>query len=124
MNEQHEPTVLDYIKSIFKDWQSFTAFLRAWADRADTTQMVETPASESPIANPQLPTTFPWRSLLALLLALLAQRMFEPPDQKAMLGVPLYLVALGLAIWAFVRGKLTPAPLPESQVNTDPLTVR
>ena len=135
-----EPTVLDYIKSIFKDWQSFTTFLRAWADHADTTQLVESPAvvedsflsveqpapseSKGLTFNAQPATIFPWRSLLALLLALFAQRMFEPPDQKAMLGVPLYLVALGLAIWAFVRGELTPAPLPASQVNTDPLTVR
>jgi len=136
----NEPTVLDYIKSIFKDWQSFTTFLRAWADHADTTQLVESPAvvedsflsveqpapseSKGLTFNAQPATIFPWRSLLALLLALFAQRMFEPPDQKAMLGVPLYLVALGLAIWAFVRGELTPAPLPASQVNTDPLTVR
>ena len=137
-----EPTVLDYFKSIFKDWQSFAAFLRAWADRADTTQLVETSAPESetppaaanaespipnpqlPITNPQLPTTFPWRSLLALLLALLAQRTFEPPDQNAMLGVPLYLAAFGLALWAFLRRELTPAPLPTAQVNADPLTVR
>jgi hypothetical protein len=124
-----EPTVLDYIKSIFKDWKSFTAFLRAWADRADTTQMVQTSVpefldgAESLAFNVQ-PALFPWRSLLALLLALFAQRTFEPPNQNSLIGVSLYLVALGLAIWAFVRGELTPAPLPESQVNADPLTVR
>ena len=127
-----EPTVLDYFKSIFKNWQSFAAFLRAWADRTDTTQLVETPVSVpgiSPVAEPATfdlrpSTVFPWRSLLALLLALLAQRTFEPPDQNAMLGVPLYLAAFGLALWAFLRRELTPAPLPAAQVNADPLTVR
>ena len=127
-----EPTVLDYFKSIFKNWQSFAAFLRAWADRTDTTQLVETPVSVpgiSPVAEPATfdlrpSTVFPWRSLLALLLALLAQRTFEPPDQNAMLGVPLYLAAFGLALWAFRRRELTPAPLPTAQVNADPLTVR
>ena len=132
-----EPTVLDYFKSIFKNWQSFAAFLRAWADRTDTTQLVETPAPESeapppsesfPISDSSSfilhPSSFPWRSLLALLLALLAQRTFEPPDQNAMLGVPLYLAAFGLALWAFLRRELTPAPLPAAQVNADPLTVR
>ncbi len=132
-----EPTVLDYIKSIFKDWRSFAAFLRAWADRADTTQLVETAESttetsaESSSLNVQRSTfnvqpvnTFPWRSLLALLLALLAQRTFEPPDQNAMLGVPLYMAAFGLALWAFLRRELSPAPLPAAQVNADPLTVR
>ncbi len=131
-----EPTVLDYVKSIFKDWHSFTAFLRAWADRADTMQLVETsaPASETPPPNAELPVTnyqspsFPWRSLLALLLALIAQRSFEPvgnpPTQNAMIGVPLYLAALALTIWAFLRREWTPAPLPPSQTNTDPLAVR
>lgn len=131
-----EPTVLDYVKSIFKDWKSFTAFLRAWAKRADTTQLIEAstpeletyPAGiESPITNHQSPT-FPWRSLLALLLALLAQRFLEPlgdpPQQNAALGVPLYLAAFGLALWAFLRGEWRPAPLPASQPGADPMTVR
>ncbi|HSQ39609.1 MAG TPA: glycosyltransferase family 39 protein, partial [Anaerolineales bacterium] len=121
----NEPTVLDYFKSIFKDWKSFTAFLRAWADRADTTQMIETsPLEEIHPQNVESSTAFPWRSLLALLIALAAQRMFEPPDRNAILGVSLYIAALGLVIWAFVRGGLKAAPLPASQVHADPLTVR
>jgi 4-amino-4-deoxy-L-arabinose transferase-like glycosyltransferase len=70
------------------------------------------------------PTSFPWRSLLALFIALAAQRMFEPPDRNAILGVSLYLAALGLAIWAFARGELKAAPLPASQAQRDPLTIR
>ena len=134
----NEPTVLDYFKSIFKDWKSFTAFLRAWADRADTTQMVETSApvtgpsvDEAPSFNVEpstlnlrSSTVFPWRSLLALGLALIAQRSFEPPSPNATFGVPLYLAAFGLALWAFLRGEWTPAPLPAAQSNRDPLTVR
>ena len=124
----NEPTVLDYFKSIFKDWKSFTTFLRAWADRADTTQMVETSPLEeihpqnveSSTSDLQPSTAFPWRSLLALLIALAAQRMFEPPDRNAILGVSLYIAALGLVIWAFVRGELKAAPLPASQVQRGP----
>ena len=132
-----EPTVLDYIKSIFKDWHSFTAFLRAWADRADTTQMVEMsapvespPAIEMSIQSAEdssfisHPSSFPWRSLLALFLALIAQRSFEPATQAAMFGVPLYLAAIALAVWAFVRGEWRLAMLPPAQVQNDPLTVR
>ncbi len=127
-----EPTVLDYVKSIFKDWRSFTAFLRAWANRADTTQLIETTSiEESPSLNVerstfnvQPATFFPWRSLLALLLALLAQRSFEPPNQSAPMGVPLYIAAFFLVLWAFLRGEWTPAPLPAAQVQRDPLTVR
>lgn len=131
-----EPTVLDYVKSIFKDWKSFTAFLRAWADRADTMQLVETstPESETPPTNAELPVTnyqspsFPWRSLLTLLLALAAQRSFEPlgdpPTQNAMIGVPLYIAALALMVWAFLRREWMPAPLPASQSNADPMVIR
>ena len=132
-----EPTVLDYFKSIFKDWKSFAAFLRAWLDRADTTSLVETPAPviETPPlaeswaeAEPSSfilhPSSFPWRSLLALGLALIAQRSFEPPNQNATFGVPLYIAAAALLVWAFLRGEWTPAPLPASQVNRDPLTLR
>ncbi len=131
----NEPTILDYVKSIFKDWRSFTAFLRAWASRSDTTQMVEVsapgvetvPPVVSPSAAPH-PSIFPWRSLLALFLALAGQRYFEPlgepPTQSAPLGVFLYLAAFALVLWAFLRGEWTPAPLPASQANTDPLTVR
>ncbi|MBV6395383.1 MAG: hypothetical protein HFACDABA_00959 [Anaerolineales bacterium] len=133
-----EPTVLDYVKSIFKDWKSFTAFVRAWADRADTTQLVETSAPQPPTANhqpptvdhqpptanDQSPTSFPWRSLLAVSLALIAQRSFEPPTQSAMLGAPLYLAAFALALWAFARGEWTPATLPPAEVKKDPLSVR
>jgi 4-amino-4-deoxy-L-arabinose transferase-like glycosyltransferase len=128
-----EPTVLDYVKSIFKDWRSFTAFLRAWTGRADTTQFVETSApesessptsAESPITSYQLPSAFPWRSLLALSIALFAQRFLEPPTHSAQLGVPLYLAALAILVWAFLRGEWTPAPLPAAQTNADPLGVR
>ena len=127
-----EPTVLDYVKSIFKDWNSFAAFLRAWSDRTDTTSLVEMSApvveaepesAEPPADSHQLSTTFPWRSLLALSLALMAQRSFEPP-QSAMFGVPLYLAAFALALWAFLRGEWALATLPPARVQRDPLTVR
>lgn len=131
----NEPTVLDYVKSIFKDWRSFTAFLRAWASRSDTTQMVDVsvPSLETvpPAGSPSAashPSIFPWRSLLALFLALAGQRYFEPlgepPTQSAPLGGFLYLAAFALVLWAFLRGEWTPAPLPASQTNSDPLTVR
>ncbi len=127
----NEPTVLDYVKSIFKDWKSFAAFLRAWSQHADTASLIETPAVEGAPAPDVERSTFslqhfalPWRSLLALLLGLTAQRLFEPPMRSALVGVPLYLAALALALWAFRRGELSPAPLPASEEHTDPLTVR
>lgn len=127
-----EPTVLDYVKSIFKDWKSFTGFLRAWANRADTSGLLEAAPSDgtpSPTVadralGVQPKTIFPWRSILALLLALLAQRFLEPPTHSAPMGVPVYLAALALLVWAFLRREWAPAPLPAAQVHADPLSAR
>jgi hypothetical protein len=47
---------------------------------------------------------FPWRSLLALILALLAQMQLEPPAQNWVAGTALYVAAAGLLVWAlFMR---------------------
>ncbi len=121
----NEPSVLDYVKSIFKDWNSFQSFLQALFKREDTTQWiepVEAAAQESPAPEPEAaqepsaPKAFPWRTLLVLFLALSAQRMFEPPQQMANIGVIFYVSALGLAIWAYLRGEwaLTPTAIPET----------
>lgn len=127
----NEPTLLDYVKSVFRDWKSFTAFLRAWSEHADTTDLIEPATAEqapSPNVEPSTDlrpsTRFPWRSLLALLLGLSAQHLLEPPTRNAMLGVPLYLAALGLVLWAFRRGELRLPSLPASEKNADPLKVR
>jgi hypothetical protein len=45
---------------------------------------------------------FPWRSLLALVFALLAQMQFEPPAQNWIGGIVLYTAAAGLLVWALV----------------------
>ena len=63
------------------------------------------------------PSTFPWRSLLALLLALMGQRAFEPPHQDTPLsGLVFYaaaLVALFLA-WRRAEWRL---PAPRKSLN-------
>lgn len=37
----NEPSVLDYVKSIFKSWSSFKDFLQAVFENRDTTEMDE-----------------------------------------------------------------------------------
>lgn len=68
--------------------------------------------------------TFPWRSLLALALALLAQNFYEPPHPSVTAGTALYVAALALAAWAALRGEWLLAPLRESSTGVDPLTFR
>ncbi len=126
----NEPSVLDCVKSIFKNRASLMAFLKAWWTQADPLSSVEVSSSPEeeavPAPEPARPeqTSFPWRSLLLLIFALLGQRALEPPDRNAVLGVVFYLAALALAIWAFRRGELAPAPLPRPERQRDPWTVR
>jgi len=69
-------------------------------------------------------TPFPWRSLLAFLLALAAQRTFEPPHTETGFGIVLYIAALSLVGWALYHGEWKlPAFAPTSE-GTDPLTYR
>ena len=54
---------------------------------------------------------FPWRPLTALLLALAAQTLLEPPA-RVPAALALYILALGLVIWSFRRREWT---LPDAQ---------
>src|SRR5215207_5905380 len=62
---------------------------------------------------------FPWRSLLALFLALIGQRLFEPPLAAVPLGYAFYISALILLGWAISRGEWPLAPLLESSQGND-----
>lgn len=80
------------------------------------------PVFESGILSQNPP--FPWRSLVSLLLALTAQRLFDPPLQP-ILGILLYLAALALTLWAFYRGEWPLCPPPADDISRrDPLTWR
>ena len=129
----NEPSVLDYVKSIFKDWNSFQSFLQALFKREDTTQWVEpveVVSQESTVPEPEvatdtsIPKAFPWRTMLVLLLALAAQRMFEPPQQAAVLGVAFYVSALGLAVWAYIRGDWALTPLSTVEAGQESAAIR
>lgn len=122
----NEPTVLDYVKSIFKNWDSFKDFLKAVSERKDTTLLVDTNAAvdlreDAPVAAPH---KFPWLTLLVLVLALAAQQTFEPPQQFYVMGIALYVAALGVALLAFRRGEWTLTPLPADETRTDAFAVR
>ncbi|MEW5938827.1 MAG: hypothetical protein AB1750_04140, partial [Chloroflexota bacterium] len=55
---------------------------------------------------------FPWRPLTALLLALAAQTLLEPPA-NALAALALYLLAFALALWSSARNEWTlPSPPP------------
>src|SRR6187401_2698352 len=141
-----EPSVLDYVKSLFRFGGAERIHLPKFADDEKPSDMVhdhplvvsqpqETtppitnyplriPNPQSTISNLRSLTRFPWRSLLALLLALLGQRLFEPPPGNGPLGYAFYLAAFSLLGWAIYVGEWTLAPHAPTSEGTDPLTYR
>jgi hypothetical protein len=107
-----EPSVLDYVKSKLK---------------------FRKPGS--PVINPQEPIPeigqiddrstgmIPWRAILAMVLALVGQRMFENPERVWETGFCFYLVSAGLLIWSARRGEWELAPDRKVELTQDPLSI-
>src|SRR5690349_3738529 len=152
--DQHqEPSVLDYFKSLFRfgNGERIQLPLKEEAPSDENggnkrfltvetptlqpheavrleTSFAEAPSPDIrplPVPIEEKPfTPFPWRSLLAFILALIAQRTFEPPHTATGFGIVLYIAALSLVGWAlYHREWKLPALAPTSE-RTDPLTYR
>jgi 4-amino-4-deoxy-L-arabinose transferase-like glycosyltransferase len=140
-----EPTVLDYLKSLLRGKplaipspQETSQPIQPPAERAKTSagmpaevsdESLPLPAEQAAaIAAPAIksPTiVLPWRSLLALGLALAAQISLQPrPNREWLPGVILYLLAAGWLAWAAWRGEWTAADLPEAQAHPEDYRVR
>ncbi|MBI5963239.1 MAG: hypothetical protein HY863_07180, partial [Chloroflexi bacterium] len=87
---QQEPSVLDLYKSVTKDWASFFNFIRSLWDARRRAELNQTLADEVALhvdeeQKPEEPARvsyFPWRSMLALFIALSAQLILEPPNRQ------------------------------------------
>ena len=128
-----EPSVLDYIKSKLSFGRGPRIEIPASQEAAsETGTSLQTPLSDvnpSPAAqktsNNLPPFPVPWLSLAALGIALIAQRLFEPPNPSASVGIALYIAALGLLLMSVLRGQWVPAPLAGTfSSGKDPLTFR
>jgi hypothetical protein len=138
-----EPSILDYLKSKLKIWKrdgKVEIPAEAQVEVPPATRRVRKPQTTSPgakVAQPSLQKTsfsfknFPWRSVLALVFILLAQRTFEPsPTRTATSGMILYAIGLAWVALAYLRGewKLTDypgtAPLPEAGADSEPNEAR
>ncbi|GAB4416124.1 MAG: hypothetical protein Kow002_01710 [Anaerolineales bacterium] len=132
-DSQPEPTVLDLFKSIFKDWRSFANFIGSLFDAARREQFNRELAEEHEIiaepepsashADVQPATRFPWRALLGLGFALMAQRLLEPPGREAAYGTGLYIVAFGFILWAVFADRWELRPHRPEHARTDPETI-
>src|SRR5215207_5642536 len=119
-----EPSVLDYVKSLLRFGGAERISLPKFVEQESAASV---PASRSTVAYLRSLARFPWRSLLALLLALLGQSLFEPPlppADSAQLGYVFFVAALSLLGWAIYVGEWTLAPHAPTAEGTDPLTYR
>ena len=129
--EAQEPTVLDLYKSVTRDWSSFFYFLRTLWDARRREELNRTLAVEVALAiveeKPEEPVRvayFPWRSALALFLALAAQFLLESTDGQANIGAALYIFAIGFVIWAYIRDEWHLPALPVFMQMPEPLSTR
>jgi len=131
-HEPQEPTVLDLYKSVTRDRASFVNFIRSlWdarrreeLDRALAVEVAQQYVPEPMPAEPQRVSYFPWRSLLALLLALAGQVLLEPPDRQVNLAIALYVLAAGVCVWAYLKNEWPLPALPLPRQTSDDLSTR
>lgn len=133
-----EPSVLDYVRSLLRfgngeriQIPSFVEeerasvqaqeFVTGIATQEVRQDVILTQSAAQPIS---VSTPFPWRSLLAVILAILGQRLFEPPPTTYPLGYAFYIAALGMLVWAVWRGEWALPAHAESSESGDPQTLR
>ncbi|HET6596075.1 MAG TPA: glycosyltransferase family 39 protein [Anaerolineales bacterium] len=151
--ELDEPSVLDYVKSLLRfgngkriripgdeknlrnepvkarhAFVTETPVLKRTENLQQELSFVEAPAAEvEPVAGklPEEPAPpFPWRSLLAFLLAWIAQAAFEPPHTGTAIGLAFYVAALAVLALALRHGEWRLPSLAPASGRTDPLTYR
>jgi len=128
-----EPSVLDYLKSRLP-WSKEKI---EYPIGSGVSGEQESPAFTSDGAPPlnedetreiavksRVPMTVPWRTFLALALALVGQSMLEPPTPILPLALGFYAFAFCLLLWAYFVNEFSLPALPEAQPEIDPETVR
>ena len=136
-----EPSVLDYVKSLFRFGKGERIQLPEFDERSAVSDeqlavSVQAEESQSPIIEPSdqvqgkssnlqpVTTPFPWRSLLAFLFALIGQNTFEPPPTTSPLGFAFYIAAFAMLGWAIHLNEWNLEPLKPTSQGNDPLTYR
>ncbi len=118
----NEPSVLDYVKSKLKFWQREKISLPdvEFAMQEEKPQS-EPSSSQSSTLKPATfqPKNWLWRSLLALLLAIMGQAAFEPPHNTHWTGLVLYFAAFTMLALAYYRKEWSLPPLREGEIHPD-----
>jgi len=128
---EKEATVLDLYKAVTKNWTAFFKFIQSLWDarrREELNQTLSYEAAQQVIVEktdePVRAGTFPFRAVLALFLALMAQALVEPPMRLGMISVVIYLAAFGVAFWSYRMNEWYLPALPVSWKISDPLSIR
>ena len=101
-----EPSLLDYLREKLNPRR----LLAGGSGAPGSGKQIEEEKPPQPIRESSL-HRFPWRSLLALLLALVGQRFFEPGASLPQLGIAFHLVAGGFLLLALVKEEWRVTPL-------------
>jgi len=129
-----EPSVLDYLKSKLRFWERGQKVKLFELEPAPThpgeegylLRQPETPEMAGKLPqNSAQASRWLWRSLLALVFALLGQRAFEPsPSRMVVAGLVFYGFSLAWLILAYLRKEWILTPYLETGTGSDPLQVR
>jgi 4-amino-4-deoxy-L-arabinose transferase-like glycosyltransferase len=134
-----EPTVWDYFKAKVQFWKPSdlhfpppeAANEPVFQDQIsyfEEEQEIQQPVSET--AEPRKGIIliegmhFPWRALLAFLLAWVAQRLLEPPDQKTTMAIVFYFLAFCMLAWSFILREIDLSPDQEDLPVNDTFRLR
>jgi len=128
---ENEPSILDLYKSVTKDWVSFFNFIQSLWDARRRAEFDHALALEMAQGQPDMPPAepirvayFPWRSVLALFLALGAQALLEPPNRQVNIALALYILAAGICLWAYLKNEWHLPALPLPRHTPDDLSTR
>ena len=124
MSELNEPSVLDYLKYRLGMIKVLDIPVEKRAapveDSAFASEIEDAPKKEASVEiSAAARYSFPWRSSLALLLALMGQFTFEPPHTAPWTGLALYLAAFFVLGLAYRHEAWDLAPLRENEAHTD-----
>jgi len=129
-----EPSILDFVKSLLRgkpipipSAEEVSELPRPEVAQPQVQSLQEdeqaAPSQASGSRSPAF--ILPWRSLLALALALVAQISLQPRPNRAWIpGVILYLFAGGFLAWAAWKQEWAPAELPPDELHPEDYTVR
>lgn len=140
--DMQEPTVLDYVKALLTPWRGKIPTIPAEESDEEFEVDHEVFKQVEPAVHPLVEKVtipekqakdecdtqsaiWPWRSLTALGLALVAQRSLEPAiDRMWAPGVVLYLFAVVMLVWALWSGEYVIPGLPQGRYRKERLVFR